>query len=319
MPAREIIRVLNARMDALIGADRLKPSMRSQLLFEQVQAIVQMTPVTSAGALVISLLLMAVSRGHPVFPSIVVWSAALYAALFVAMRGWLRTRRKAQSEPPRRKRVRSAFLNAAFMGTIWGLLPMLTLPGGDPLLTVTTGIVMAGVLCASGFALLILPQAALAFSVPLLAGSFVAIVGLDDPTEGFALVTLLLLYALVMAFVCVRYARNLVHHLVSESKIREQKDIISLLLKEFEENSSDWLWELDRNGCFQRVSDRFSAASDVAKEQLVGLRFPRFPALDQPGERTDPRRAPARHRAARDLQRRRAAGLGRRHRAPSGG
>ena len=43
---------------------------------------------------------------------------------------------------------------------------------------------MAGVLCASGFALLILPQAALAFSVPLLAGSFVAVVGLDNPPEG---------------------------------------------------------------------------------------------------------------------------------------
>ena len=276
MPASEIVRVLNARMDGLIGADRLKPSMRSQLLFEQVQAIVQMTPVTSAGAFAISLLLMAVSRGHPVFPSIVVWSAALYAALLVAMRGWLRTRREVQSEPPSPQAIRSAFLNAAFMGTIWGLLPMLTLPGDDPLLMVTTGIALAGVLCASGFALLILPQAALAFSVPLLAGSFITIAGLDNPRDGFVLITLLLLYALVMAFVCVRYARNLVHRLVSESKIREQKDIISLLLKEFEENSSDWLWELDRNGCFQRVSDRFSAASDVAKEQLVGLGFHDF-------------------------------------------
>ena len=59
------------------------------------------------------------------------------------------------------------------MGMVWGVLPILLLPGGDPLLAITTGIVMAGVLCASGFALLILPQAALAFSVPLLAGSFV--------------------------------------------------------------------------------------------------------------------------------------------------
>ena len=178
-------------MDGLIGADKLKPGMRSQLLFEQVQAIVQMTPVTSAGALVISILLMVVAHGHPVFPAIIVWSAALYAALFVAMRGWLRTRRNAQSEPPSPKAIRSAFLNAAFMGTIWGLLPLLTLPAGDPVLTVTTGIVIAGVLCASGFALLILPQAALAFSVPLLAGSFAAIVGLDDPTERFALTALL--------------------------------------------------------------------------------------------------------------------------------
>ena len=276
MPAREIIQALNARMDSLIGADKLKPTMRSQLLFEQVQAIVQMTPVTSAGALVISLLLMMVGWGHPAFPSIAAWSAALCATLFVAMRGWLRARRNAQSEPLPPKAVRSALLNAIFMGTIWGLLPVLTLSTGDPVLTVTTGIVVAGVLCASGFALLILPQAALAFSVPLLAGSFVGIIGLDNPTERFALATLLILYALVMALICVGYARNLVQHLVSELKIRQQKDIISLLLKEFEENSSDWLWEFDRNGCFQRVSDRFSAAAAVSKEQLVGVAFHDF-------------------------------------------
>ena len=46
VPAREIIQALNARMDSLIGADKLKTTMRSQLLFEPVQAIVQMTHVT---------------------------------------------------------------------------------------------------------------------------------------------------------------------------------------------------------------------------------------------------------------------------------
>ena len=56
---------------------------------------------------------------------------------------------------------------------------------------------------------------------------------------------LLFCYAAVMPFISVRMARNFVKRLMSESRIREQKDIISLLLKEFEENSSDWLWEFD--------------------------------------------------------------------------
>ena len=73
----------NTYMDRLIGADRLTRSMRSQLLFEQVQSISQLTPVMSAGAVAISLLLMAMSLDEDVLPSIVAWSAALYAALFV--------------------------------------------------------------------------------------------------------------------------------------------------------------------------------------------------------------------------------------------
>ena len=104
--------------------------------------------------------------------------------------------------------------------------------------------------------------------------------------KGLALAALLTVYALVMAFVCVRHARNLIHHLVSSSKIRDQKDIISLLLKEFEENSSDWLWEFDRGGRFQRVSERFATAAQVSREQLVGLDFHDF--LRSIGQDSDP-------------------------------
>ena len=142
-----------------------------------------------------------------------------------------------------------------------------------------------------------------------------AVIGLETAGRELALAALLTVYALVMAFVCVRHARNLVHHLVSESKIRDQKDIISLLLKEFEENSSDWLWEFDRDGRFQRVSERFATAAAGFAGTAGRPRLPRFPAIDRPGERPDPRRASARHRKACDLQRRRAADIGRRRRA----
>ena len=126
--------------------------------------------------------------------------------------------------------------------------------------------------------------------------------------SGFALTALLALYALVMAFVCVGYAATSSTTWSRESKIREQKDIISLLLKEFEENSSDWLWELDRNGCLQRVSDRFSAAADISKEQLVGLQFHDF--LRSISQENEPILEELRHdiERARHLQRRRAAG-----------
>jgi diguanylate cyclase (GGDEF)-like protein/PAS domain S-box-containing protein len=281
-----VFRALNMRVESAIGADRLKPGTRSQLLQEQVQGIAQMTPVTAAGALVVSLVLVAISRGTPALPAIVVWSTALYVGLFVTMRGWMRGFRGGRRRAPSPRSLRTALLHAGCMGLIWGALPTLVLPVGDTLLTMTTCVVMAGVLCATGFALLILPQAAFAFSTPLLIGSFVGIAGLDEAGERAAFLILLSTYALVMAFVCVRHARNLVHHLASETKIREQKDIISLLLKEFEENASDWLWEFDRNGSFQRVSDRFAAVSGIAKEQLIGLGFHDF--LRSVGDASDP-------------------------------
>ncbi|MDW6025777.1 EAL domain-containing protein [Mesorhizobium sp. BAC0120] len=265
------------RVDHAIGADRLKPGMRAQLLFEQIEGVGQMTPVISAGAFAVSLLILFMTFGSPGFPSVLVWGAALYFGLFVAVRGWLRVRQpvwRKTTSPPRA--VRKVLINAALMGVIWGTLPIIVLPADDSLITATIAIVLAGVLCATSFALLILPQAALVFSFPLLAGSFLAFICFADPAQCLPLAAVLAVYTLVLGFVCIRYARNLVDHLVSEAKIREQKDIISLLLKEFEENSSDWLWEFDRSERFQRVSDRFSAAACLPKEQLVGLDFNDF-------------------------------------------
>ena len=309
MPLTVLLRALNSRIERAIGADQLRPAVRSQLLVEQVRGIAEMTPVTTAGALVVSFVLLAISGSTPAFEPMLVWSAALYVGLFATVRGWLRGLRTARSansgdkgtgspaghaknkkagagEPVEEKRrgpspsspaasARGALLNAAFMGLIWGALPVLIAPAGEPLLVMTACMVLAGVLCAAGFALLILPQAAIAFSVPLVAGTCWGVFRLGGE-EVVAVPSLLLAYAMVMAFVCIRYARYLVDKFASEAKIREQKDIISLLLKEFEDNSSDWLWEFDRNLCLQRVSERFAAAAGIAREQLAGLDFRDF-------------------------------------------
>ncbi|MBX3576536.1 MAG: EAL domain-containing protein [Rhizobiaceae bacterium] len=279
MPGQYFFGRLNARLDRAIGADQLKPVMRSQLVFEQLQGIAQMTPITTVGSLVISVILLALSYNLPTFGATVVWTAALYAALCVAMLGWHRARRDSvhglQRGSPD-KAIRAAIVHSIVMGAIWGALPVIVLPGGDIVLKVATGVVVAGVLCAAGFAMLILPQAALGFSVPLLIGALIAVLRLKHPAEALALTGLLFAYASVIAIVCVRHARNLVHHLVSESQIREQKDIISLLLKEFEDNSADWLWEFDRTGTLQRVSDRFAAAAGVSRDDLVGRGFVAF-------------------------------------------
>ncbi len=270
-----ILTILSTRFDSAIGTDQLKPALRKQLLFEQIHGIAQMTPATSSAAFVISLLLLAMASSLPIFPALLIWASALYIALFVAMRGWVRRRGRGREHKrvPSRRAVRAALLNAASFGVLWGALPILLLPTGEPLLTTITCIVMAGVLFATALALLILPQAAIAFSVPLLLGLFASVVRLENETERLTLTVLLVVYTVVMVFVCMRHARNLVHHLVSEARIREQDDIISLLLREFEANTSDWLWECDRHGRLQRVSDRFVAVAEMERGQLVGRDF----------------------------------------------
>jgi diguanylate cyclase (GGDEF)-like protein/PAS domain S-box-containing protein len=286
MPVGAVLGRLSESLDRAIGADRLKPAMRSQLLFEQVQAIAQMTPITTAGSVVIAMLLLALSYDQPIFPHIVAWALVLCGALFLGINRRQRVRSDDTVRQAPQKAINVATLNAILVGTIWGVLPVIVLAGGDAMLKVMTGIVIAGVLCAAGFALLILPQAAIGFSLPMLTGAMIAVLGLKHPGEALVAAAVLWAYAAVMGFVCLRHARNHVRQLLNESKIREQKDIISLLLKEFEDNSADWLWEFDRQGALQRVSDRFAAAAGTAKDALGGAYF--FDFLRNAGQGNDP-------------------------------
>ncbi|MDE2363278.1 MAG: EAL domain-containing protein, partial [Hyphomicrobiales bacterium] len=60
---------------------------------------------------------------------------------------------------------------------------------------------------------------------------------------------------------------------VNTQNIREHGQIISLLLKEFEETSSDWLFEVDADGRLARVSERFASMLGQRAEALEGQPF----------------------------------------------
>jgi len=277
---------LSRRIDDLVGASALTPSMRVQLLTEQIQAIIQMTPAMTAGSVLIALLLLATTMDTFVFPFMLVWAGVLFFVMFMGMRTWYRSRNRQERRLASPSAMRRAVANGLIVGCLWGFVPVLLLPIQADAVKLVTGIGIAGVLCAAGFVLAVLPAVAIAFTVPIILGTAWGVLNLPDVAQAGGLAFLLMCYAAVMPFIGVSMARNFVQRLISESRIREQKDIISLLLKEFEANSSDWLWEFDRNGLIDRVSERFSAAAMVPAPMLVGRDFCSF--LRGVGEGNEP-------------------------------
>ncbi|MGE0503531.1 MAG: putative bifunctional diguanylate cyclase/phosphodiesterase [Rhizobiaceae bacterium] len=263
-------------MNRAIGADGLSPAMRSQLLSEQIRTATEMTPITVAGNLAASLLILALTYGADQFAAVLCWALVLNLLQVVGIQGWWRSRGRRASGKGGHTNERRAVLNSIVAGSVWGVLPVLALPAHDHVLELSVAVVIAGVLFVAGFALLVLPKAALAFCAPILAGSILSILSMENGVEATAFAAMLAIYTFVMAAISLRYSRNLVSHLVQESTIREQNDIISLLLKEFEENSSDWLWEFDREGTLRRVSERFAAAAGTERGAMVGLNFVEF-------------------------------------------
>lgn len=56
-------------------------------------------------------------------------------------------------------------------------------------------------------------------------------------------------------------------------KIEEQNEVIKLLLREFEENAGDWLWELDNEGRLTYVSVRMAQLFHKTTDELYGKKY----------------------------------------------
>ena len=74
-----------------------------------------------------------------------------------------------------------------------------------------------------------------------------------------------------------RSSRNLASHghlfvdnLCSKMELQRQTDIISLLLKDFQANSADWLWQTDTDGRLVSIPDRFAEAAQLPLNLLRG-------------------------------------------------
>ncbi|MBS1141712.1 MAG: CHASE2:Stage sporulation [Proteobacteria bacterium] len=84
------------------------------------------------------------------------------------------------------------------------------------------------------------------------------------------LAVILALYSIsVLASVLIN-SRLFVRKLMAESEVERQRDVIGLLLNDFEGEASDWLWECDANGRLTHVSPRLAEVLGASQDVLLG-------------------------------------------------
>ena len=114
--------------------------------------------------------------------------------------------------------------------------------------------------------------------VPMVAMVFGAVTGLAA-VIGFMLVGTPELAAIVIAFIVVcalgsiRNARTFLSARIAEAGVVEKSEVVSLLLREFEENEADWLWQVDVNRLVRSVSPRFAFALGKGAADVEGKPF----------------------------------------------
>lgn len=166
--------------------------------------------------------------------------------------------------PHRRLKAR-----ATFLGVLWGLVPWLVLPVEGPGHLLALGVVVAGMIAGGAIRLAVVPQAAFGFvwTMALIgASAFLAGPGPHSPVAAILIISL----ALFLSRHIRSYSQLQIRYLMDQIELSERNETISLLLNDFRDNSSDWLWETDRNGLIRDVSERFCEAAGRDRSRLQG-------------------------------------------------
>jgi len=108
---------------------------------------------------------------------------------------------------------------------------------------------------------------AVAFWTPVTIGGLL-VLAQNGRFLDFQIFGLLLGYSPLILFTTLFINRTLVRRLTHEAKLKEQADVIGLLLRDFEENGSHWLWETDGDLRLRNVSPRFAAIAQTPAQTL---------------------------------------------------
>jgi diguanylate cyclase (GGDEF)-like protein len=259
----ELMSALRSSIPDWIDVDRYQVA--------QVDAAARLAPFSAAssGATVFVIVLSCWRSGpHLYLAGLFITIIALVGLILAGCASWKRT---AARPAVASRAIRFSIVSAGALGLCWGTMPLALFAAGgaDGRLLITgtvTGLICTGVVVAP------LVRAALAFMIPIILGSFLALA--ETGVSFFIFVAALLaFYAMFVSFSAIYLSRLFQDRLAEQLRVEDQSATIRLLLREFEHTASDWLWRTDRIGRLKDVSARFAVALDAAYEELEQADF----------------------------------------------
>ncbi len=203
---------------------------------------------------------------HPA--ALAAWAIALGISLFY---GFTIDRGLADVDQRRigRDEVNKQTISAVGNALVW-VAPMAAFaPFGDPMQRLELWAITAMLMTAAA---VLLP------AVPLANVVFTGIVALSaiasfSFAHNFGMAVLALLFGVMIALGAIENARSFLTARIAESAMAEKNEVVSMLLREFEEGEADWLWQIDTSRRVRSVSPRFAFALGLPIEQIDGKPF----------------------------------------------
>jgi len=155
------------------------------------------------------------------------------------------------------------------LALVWAVPPIIMSLRGSNALKLELWAILSMLLTATAVALPAIPLGTVMLCAVLgaIALAEFAFAGMYD----MGLAALAMTTALAMG--AVEGARNYLASRIAESAMLEKSEVVSLLLREFEEGEADWLWQVDPSRRVRAVSPRFAFALGLDPEEIEGKPF----------------------------------------------
>lgn len=196
------------------------------------------------------------------------WIAVLGGSLFYGMR-IDKTLGDADRRRISRDEVNRQTLSSVAYAAAWVVPLAAFTPYGTPTAHLELWAICAMLMTASAMLLPAVPLGNLLFAAIVGGASLVSFLFFGN----FEMAALALVFLVIVALGAVENARYFLTARIAEAAMAEKTEVVSMLLREFEEGEADWLWQIDPSRRVRAASPRFAFALGLSPDEIEGKPF----------------------------------------------
>ncbi len=197
------------------------------------------------------------------------WSAALLFGSIGLTVGYRFLQNWPELKPFTDEHLEAAATAVLALAILWGALPVMLTAHTDPVAQRTLGVILSGTIFVGGFMLSRTPRIASSFVWPIAIGIVVSL-QLQQDARNDLLSVVAIVHAAMVVFCIHLNHRVFLEELRSRTALGEQAEVISILLRDFGESTSDWLWQTDVDGLIQQGPGQSGMFDDPHSTKLRG-------------------------------------------------
>ena len=229
----------------------------------QVNVVHRMAPVRVGATLAGIALVIIAMIGHA--PTIQVYGWGIASGILVALAGYRQLRDFSMTvQTATRSELQSETVWSTLMGLAWASCFILFAPHAQPPQLLMLWALMIVLMASAAFALSAVPLATSVFL--LITGS--ALAGTMYALDMKVVAVIATLFTGGFIGAGLNAGRTFVIHESAELALAEKNEVVSLLLREFDDSGGDWMWQTDASKCLTHVSSRFAYALGVEIDAL---------------------------------------------------